>query len=219
MFKKRDRGIREFEGLLLPLMKPLYGMALRMTRNEKDAEDLVQETSMKAFRAFKTFTRGTNFKAWVFRIMTNTFINIHHQRNRDNRLVHDLEKEDHYDRFLSNGPARMARDPEAEILDRMMSEDIAAALEELPEEFRLAVILCDIEGFSYKEIAEILKCPIGTVMSRLYRGRRHLQNLLYEHAVQQGIIAPQTGHEEIKADTEDNVTRLDTYRKSKKQNQ
>ena len=216
MFGRKKRKQAEFEALILPLLRPLFGMALRMTRNEKDAEDLVQETCLKAYRSFNKFNKGTNFKAWVFRIMTNTFINLYHQRKRETRKAADLEDRDHYHRFVGQGPARLAEDPEAEVLDRMLSEDIASALEQLPAEFRIAVILCDIEGFSYKEIAKIVRCPIGTVMSRLYRGRRMLQNLLYEHAVEQGIV---DGDLRDKESERNKVTNIETYRKQKKDDQ
>lgn len=171
-------------------MDPLYGMAMRLTRDEQRAEDLVQEAALKAYRAFHRFEPGTNFRAWIFRIMTNTFITGYHRRKREASSAVDLESRSHYQRFVGLGSTRPARDPESEVLDRMMSEDITAALEQLPEEFRQVVLLCDVEGFAYKEIAEILGCPVGTVMSRLYRGRRMLQNLLYTHAVEQGIIDP-----------------------------
>ena len=174
----------------MPLMDSLYGMAMRLTRDEQRAEDLVQEAALKAYRAFHRFEPGTNFRAWIFRIMTNTFITDYHRRKREASSAVDLESRSHYQRFVGLGSTRPARDPESEVLDRMMSDDITAALEQLPEEFRQVVLLCDVEGFAYKEIAEILGCPIGTVMSRLYRGRRMLQNLLYTHAVEQGLIDP-----------------------------
>jgi RNA polymerase sigma-70 factor (ECF subfamily) len=165
-------------------------MALRMTRDEERARDLVQDACLKAYRSFHQFERGTNFRAWIFRILTNTYITQYHRRKKQQATAADLESRYHYQRFVGQGSCRSAKDTEGEVLDHMMSDDITAALQELPEEFRMAVILSDIEGFSYKEIAEVLRCPVGTVMSRLYRGRRMLQNLLYGHAVEKGIVSP-----------------------------
>ncbi len=202
--KRRKKGRHtktEFEALLVPLMDSLYGMALRLTRDEERAEDLVQESCLKAYRAFHSFEPDTNFRAWVFRIMTNTFITDYHRRKREASSSVDLESRSHYQRFVGFDTARSAKQPENHVLDKMMSDDIQAALNQLPEDFRQAVLLCDVEGFSYKEIAEILDCPIGTVMSRLYRGRRMLQNLLYNHAVEQGLIPAQTPEADYRADS------------------
>lgn len=185
----------QFEGLIVPLMDSLYGMALRLTRDEEKAADLVQEACLKAYRALNSFEPGTNFRAWVFRIMTNTFITDYHRRRREASSVTDLENRSHYQRFVGSGSTRTAKQAESQLLDKMMSDDIKSALDDLPEDFRQAVLLCDVEGFSYKEIAEILDCPIGTVMSRLYRGRRMLQNMLYDHAVEHGLITAKQAEE------------------------
>lgn len=184
----------------MPLMDSLYGMALRLTRNEERAEDLTQESCLKAYRAFHSFEPDTNFRAWIFRIMTNTFITDYHRRKREASSSVDLESRSHYQRFVGFDSTRSAKQPENHVLDKMMSDDIKAALDQLPEDFRQAVLLCDVEGFSYKEIAEILDCPIGTVMSRLYRGRRMLQNMLYNHAVEQGLVPARTPFAEGEGD-------------------
>jgi RNA polymerase sigma-70 factor (ECF subfamily) len=176
-----------YERDVLPLLPNLYSSALRMTRNPSDAEDLVQETVMRAFRGFSSFEEGTNVKAWLYRILTNTFINSYRKRQREPLMIHDDDLEDWYlyDRLAGRGAEASA---EAEVLERMPDEDVQAALEALPEGFRLAVLLADVEGFSYKEIAEMLDIPIGTVMSRLHRGRKSLQRALWETARERGIV-------------------------------
>jgi RNA polymerase sigma-70 factor (ECF subfamily) len=193
--RRAQRTRAEFEALVMPLMSSLYGLALHMTRDEERARDLVQDACLKAYGAFNRFELGTNFRAWIFKILTNTFISQYHRRKKKQTSAPELESRHHYQRFVGQGSCRSAKETESEVLDRMMSEDITQAVEELPEEFRLAVILSDIEEFSYKEIAEMLQCPVGTVMSRLYRGRRALQNLLYTHAVEKGIIEPDPDRE------------------------
>jgi len=166
----------------------LYSGALRMTRNRSDAEDLVQETYLKGYRSYHTFTEGTNLRAWMYRILTNTFINSYRKKQREPVTVQDDEIEDWYlfDRLGASGVEASA---EAEVLDRLPDEEVQRALEALPEGFRMAVLLADIEGFSYKEIAEILDIPIGTVMSRLHRGRKALQKALWETMRERGLVA------------------------------
>jgi RNA polymerase sigma-70 factor, ECF subfamily len=178
-----------FSELAMPYMGPLYSAALRMTRNPADAEDLVQETYLRAFRAFDTFREGTNLKAWLYRILTNTFINQYRAAKRRPEQVDLEDVEDLYlYRRLGGLEAAMAgRGPEAEVIDRMPDAAVKEALESLPEQFRMAVLLADVEGFAYKEIAEILDIPIGTVMSRLHRGRKLLQKRLWEFAVENGL--------------------------------
>ncbi|MEO6120882.1 MAG: sigma-70 family RNA polymerase sigma factor [Acidimicrobiales bacterium] len=163
-------------------MGSLYSAALRMTRNPADAEDLVQETYLKAFRAFATFQEGTNLKAWLYRILTNTFINNYRAKKRrpEESEVEDVEELYLYRRLGGLEAAAAGRSAEEEVLDRITDDEVKAALESLPEQFRMAVLLADVEGFSYKEIAAILDVPIGTVMSRLHRGRRGLQKRLFE---------------------------------------
>jgi RNA polymerase sigma-70 factor (ECF subfamily) len=183
----------EFETEALRHLDALYRTALRMTRSEADAEDLVQETYIRAFRFKDQFTLGTNMKAWLFRILTNTFINTY-RRKAAQPDVTDLDGVDEfslYRRMADDRAASSSPDPEAELMSRVVDTEVTDALEELPEKFRTAVLL-DVEGFSYKEIAEMLSIPIGTVMSRLHRGRKFLQKRLYDLARERGIAAVRT---------------------------
>jgi RNA polymerase sigma-70 factor (ECF subfamily) len=183
----------EFEAEALRHLDALYRTALRMTRSEADAEDLVQETYIRAFRFRDQFTLGTNMKAWLFRILTNTFINSY-RRKAAQPEVTDLEGVDEfslYRRMADHRAASSSPDPEAELLKGLVDTEVTDALEELPEKFRQTVLL-DVEGFSYKEIAEMLGIPIGTVMSRLHRGRKFLQKRLYDLARERGIAAVRT---------------------------
>ena len=178
------------------MLDSLYAGALRMTRNPADAEDLVQDTMMRAFRSFHRFEPGTNLKAWLFRIMTNSYINTYRKRQREPKKVSqdELEEFDLY-RELSNRDEGMEATPENIVLDSLVDSDILAAIDDLPEQFRLAVVLSDIEGFSYAEMAEIMDVPMGTVMSRLHRGRKALQKRLWDIAKDRGIVkgAPTNG--------------------------
>jgi RNA polymerase sigma-70 factor (ECF subfamily) len=187
--KKEARKRAEFEALVMPHLEALYGTAVRMTRNPQEADDLLQDTCLKAFRFIDRFQRGTNFKAWIFKILTNVFINRYRKLQRDRQVWSEVEADGHHAHILAQGPTRDAQRPEETILDHLMSEDIREALEKLPADFRMAIILSDVEEFSYKEIAEIMDCPVGTVMSRLYRARRLMQRMLYRHAVDRGFIA------------------------------
>jgi RNA polymerase sigma-70 factor (ECF subfamily) len=183
----------EFEAEALRHLDALYRTALRMTRSEADAEDLVQETYIRAFRFRDQFTLGTNMKAWLFRILTNTFINTY-RRKATQPEVTDLEGVDEfslYRRMADDRAASSSPDPEAELLRSVVDTEVTDALGELPEKFRNTVLL-DVEGFSYKEIAEMLGIPIGTVMSRLHRGRKFLQKRLYDLARERGIAAVRT---------------------------
>ena len=167
----------------------LYSAALRMTRNPADAEDLLQETLLKGFRAYHTFKAGTNLKAWLYRILTNTYINQYRQKARRPSEVELGELEDLYlyRRLADGATGGYTPSAEEEALDRFVDEDVKAALEDLPDIFRIPVLLADVEGFSYKEIAEIMDTPIGTVMSRLHRGRNALQQALWRTAEERGI--------------------------------
>jgi RNA polymerase sigma-70 factor, ECF subfamily len=183
----------EFEAEALRHLDALYRTALRMTRSEADAEDLVQETYIRAFRFRDQFTLGTNMKAWLFRILTNTFINTY-RRKAAQPEVTDLEGVDEfslYRRMADDRAASSSPDPEAELLNSVVDTEVTDALEALPDKFRTTVLL-DVEGFSYKEIAEMLGIPIGTVMSRLHRGRKFLQKRLYDLARERGIAAVRT---------------------------
>lgn len=178
-----------FAELAEPLMGPLYSAALRMTRNPADAEDLVQETFLRAYRGFGGFEEGTNLKAWMYRILTNAYINTYRakQRRPDESSLDEGEDLHLFRRLGGLEAARAGRSAEDELMDWFTDAEVKEAIESLPENFRIAVLLADVEGFAYKEIAEILDIPIGTVMSRLHRGRRALQKALYEYAVSHGL--------------------------------
>jgi RNA polymerase sigma-70 factor, ECF subfamily len=187
----------------MPFMDSLYGAALRLTRNPSDAEDLVQETYLKAYRGFGGFQEGTNLRAWLYRILTNTFIHTYRAKKRRPDETELDEVEDLYlYRKLGGLEAAMAgRSAEDELMDWFTDAEVKEAVEDLPEQFRMAVLLADVEGFSYKEIAEILDIPIGTVMSRLHRGRKALQRRLYEFAEARHLVGPEfiEGHPELRA--------------------
>ncbi len=180
----------QFAELAMPYMDALYSAALRMTRNPADAEDLVQETYLRAYRGFPGFQEGTNLKAWLYKILTNTFINIYRAKKRRPEQVDLDDTEDFYLYRKLGGleAVESQRTPESEVLDQMPEAVVKEALEALPEQFRMAVLLADVEGFSYKEIAEITEVPIGTVMSRLHRGRKQLQKRLWDLAVERGLV-------------------------------
>lgn len=168
----------------------LFSTALRMTRNRADAEDLVQETFIKAWRSFATFQEGTNLRAWLFRIMTNTFINKYNakQRRPQETELDEVEELFLFRRLGAFDQSKMTQSAEDQLLEFFTDDEVKKAIEELPEMFRLPVLLSDVDGFSYKEMAEILDVPIGTVMSRLHRGRKMLQKLLYGYAKERGLV-------------------------------
>ena len=184
-----EQALRErFERDVLPLLSSLYGAALRLTRNPADAEDLVQETYLRAFRGFAGFQEGTNLKAWLYRILTNSYINVYRKKQREPQTVEGPDDVDEWYLFDRLGARRVEGSAEDEVLDRIPDADVKAALESLPENFRMPVLLADVEGFSYKEIAEIMDTPIGTVMSRLHRGRKALEKALWHTAEERGLV-------------------------------
>jgi RNA polymerase sigma-70 factor, ECF subfamily len=178
----------DFDSQAMPYLDSLYNTAYRMTRSAEDAEDLVQETFFKAYKYYDKFEEGTNLKAWLFKILKNTFINNYRKRKLEPRSVDFAEIEDSFERIVRRDNTDQPADPEAEYFHGVLDDDVKKALDSLPYDYRMVVILADLEDFSYKEIAEILDCPVGTVMSRLYRGRKLLEKALLKYARQHGYI-------------------------------
>jgi RNA polymerase sigma-70 factor (ECF subfamily) len=209
MLSRRDMR-KEFEATALPHLDALYGTAYRLARNPRDAEDLVQEALLRAYRFWDTFEKDSNCKAWLLRILTNTFIN-EYQRKRRQREVLDAATAEQTatDGVLVHEGAQAQKSPEGMMLERSVSDDVQRALDALPADFRTAVVLCDVEGLAYKEIADVMDCPVGTVMSRLFRGRRLLQQSLAQFAAEQGYAKPAA------APTEAPIA-LDDYRKKQR---
>src|SRR5436305_15275921 len=178
----------DFEKAAMPFVDALYNTAYRMTRNAEDAEDLVQETYLKAYRYYDKFEERTNFKAWLFKIMKNTFINNYRKRQQAPALSDFAEIEESFENQVSEDAAKQIKNPEEELLENVLDEDVQRALDKLPPDYRMVVIRADLEGFSYKEIADILEVPVGTVMSRLYRGRRLPEQAMLEFAREHGYL-------------------------------
>ncbi len=212
----------QFETAVLPHVDALYGTAFRLTRNGGDAEDLVQDALLRAYRFWGSFQQGSNCKAWLFKILTNTFINSYKRKKRSKEILSAAVAEQaSTDGVLIHAQALNQQTPAELIIERSLSEDVERALESIPADFRVAVVLCDVEGFSYKEIAEILECPVGTVMSRLHRGRRLLHKELLEFAKSQGIVrdvevAKPT--QDLRASADNNTIDLDLYRSAQQRN-
>ena len=181
-----------FEREALPFVDQLYSAGMRMTRNPQDAEDLVQETYAKAFAAFHQYTPGTNLKAWLYRILTNTYINTYRKKQRQPQQISD-ELDDWQIVAAEAHTSSGLKSAEMEALEHLPDSDVKEALQELPDDFRYAVYLADVEGFPYKEIAEIMDTPMGTVMSRLHRGRRMLRDRLADYARERGMVVSGTG--------------------------
>lgn len=183
-----DPAREEFEREALKHLDALYGAALRLTRSASDAEDLVQDSFVKAYRFYDRFEPGTNMKAWLFRILTNTFINKYRRSTRERRVLEGREAEPVGEGVMSRAAMRTLTDPVSEAHRRIITAEIQEALDSLPEDYRVMILLADVEELSYKEIATIVGCPIGTVMSRLHRARKKMQRRLLDQAVQLGIV-------------------------------
>ena len=178
----------EFQELVSPHLNSLYSTALRMTRNQNDAEDLVQDTLFKAFRAFDQFQKDTNFRAWTFRILVNTYITAYRKAVKQPQKVSYEDLEEFYLYKKLDDTVSLQEAPKEDFLENLFDDEVKNAMENLPYQFRLVVLLCDVEGFSYNEIAEIIDAPLGTVMSRLFRGRRLLQRYLWSYAKKRGYV-------------------------------
>lgn len=187
--RQTNRVRREFEALTLEHLDGLYAAALRLTRDERDSEDLVQDAFLRAYRFFDQFERGTNIKAWLYKILTNTFINRYRRSVKEREAFDGPERNAVQARVISRESTAKAEQPEQHFFDHLLSDEVVGAIDALPVDFRMVVILSDLQEFSYKEIAEILDCPVGTVMSRLFRGRRLLQKALAGYASARGVVA------------------------------
>ena len=189
MLGRKPNRRQEFERTALPHLEALHGAAFRLARNPRDAEDLVQEALLRAYRFWDTFEQGSNCRAWLLRILTNTYINEYQRRRRQREVLDAATAEQGaVDGVLIHEGAAVQRNPEGVLLDRSVSDDVQRALDALPADFRTAVVLCDVEGLSYKEIADVMDCPVGTVMSRLFRGRRLLETALRGFAIDAGYV-------------------------------
>jgi RNA polymerase sigma-70 factor (ECF subfamily) len=205
--------IDSFTEEALSHMDAMYGVACRLTRNPTEAEDLVQDALVKAMRAREQFNAGTNLKAWMFRILTNTFINKYRRGGLEKSVLEGPDADPLADGWVSASTMRQLREPEQIALRPIVAGEVGRALDALPAEFKLAVMLCDVEEFSYEEIADIMQCPIGTVMSRLHRGRQLLQKALYSHALAMGIVK---GEDEIFEAKRAEPTDIASYRAKKR---
>ncbi len=202
-----------FESQAIEHMSAMLGVAARLTKSRAEAEDLVQDTFVKAIRARHQFEAGTNLRAWLLRILTNTFINRYRRGGLERSVLEGPDADPLSHGWVSSTTLEAMRDPESQALRPVLEREIKAALDELPEDFRLAVVLSDVEELSYKEIADVMGCPIGTVMSRLHRGRRLLKARLYEHALAFGIVTPEA---QVGAVQPEQPVDLDAYRTRKR---
>src|SRR6187551_3170629 len=213
MSRKVSISAREFETEAIAQLSALLGVASRLTRNPADAQDLVQDTLLKAMRARDQFETGTNMRAWLLRILTNTFINRYRRGGLERSVLDGPDADPLADGWVSASTIESMRDPESQALRPLLEAEIGKALDELPTDFRLAVVLSDVEDLSYKEISDVMGCPIGTVMSRLHRGRRMLKSRLYDQARSLGIVGPEADMGE--ALERDSVIELEQYRMKK----
>lgn len=209
--RRKSSDVDAFEVEMLGHLDTLYAVSCRMTRSTTEAEDLVQDTIVKAMRARDQFEPGSNLKAWLLRIMTNTFINRYRRGGLERDLFESPDADSLTEGWVGATTLRGMRDPETAALAPLVEAEVSRALDELPDEFRIAVVLSDIEELSYKEIADAMGCPIGTVMSRLHRGRKMLQSKLRDHAIAIGII-----QESSVKKGDDSPTDLDAYRKRRR---
>ncbi|HVK73624.1 MAG TPA: sigma-70 family RNA polymerase sigma factor [Kofleriaceae bacterium] len=220
MFGRKSARRSEFEAVALPHLDALYGTAYRLARNPRDAEDLVQESLLRAYRFWDTFEKDSNCKAWLLRILTNTFINEYQRRRRQREVLDAATAEQTAtDGVLVHEGAQSQRSPEGVMLERSVSDDVQRALDALPADFRTAVVLCDVDGLSYKEIAEVMDCPVGTVMSRLFRGRRLLEASLKQFAIEAGYVRtgrPVAANDGAAADATTETIDLASYRARKR---
>ena len=203
-----SRGQSSFEEIAIPQTDALYGAALRMTRSEAKAEDLVQETLLRAHRFWHKFEPGTNIKAWLFRIQRNLFINSYRKSQRERVVFDSRPAEDFLERHAAQDSGHLPMDTRKEFLTHLVGDEVLKALDELPFDFRMTILLADMHDLSYKEIADVLDCPVGTVMSRLHRARKMLQVKLMEYAKERGVIRSRD-------DTEDNLASLVEFRERK----
>lgn len=215
LFRKKNPVLDEFETLLESQLDGLYSVALRYTRDPAQAEDLVHDTAVRALRFRDRFERGSNFKAWIYTILTNTFIHRYRRQKREREILEGASRDDVERQLRSESARDLAREPESAYLEQLLSDDVIRALDDLPEDFRTVVVLCDIEGLSYKDIADVLKCPVGTVMSRLYRARRLLERKLAVLAVERGILRPGAQVAAPVEDEEPGVLDINSFRRRK----
>ncbi len=209
-FGKKNKQLDEFQGLIETHLDGMFRVAMRYTRDKAHAEDLVHDTIVRALRFQDRFERGTNFKAWIYTVLTHTFIHRYRRQKREREILEGATQEDVASQLRSEEARMLAAEPEMAYVENMLSDDVVKALDALPEDFRTVVVLCDLEGLAYKDIAEAVDCPVGTVMSRLYRGRRLLEQKLAGLAIERGIIKP--GSRET---AESRVLDLQTFRRRK----
>ncbi len=209
-FFSRKREHAQFEEVAMPHRDILYGAALRMTRDPNQAEDLLQETFLRAYRFWHKFEQGTNIKAWLFRIQTNIFINRYRRRQTEQKVMDGRQVDDLLERYPVEERPWLPPETREAFLKHVVGDEVMRALDRLPFEFRMAVLLADMHDLSYKEIAEVLDCPVGTVMSRLHRARKLLQVQLFEYAVERGVIEAPEGAQA------DNVTDMEMFRRRRR---